>query len=188
MINASIILPELSSCQHQMWVNNKLWISLVVISLKKAKAHMTVEPKGVDGCNGNNQQEISFEFVITLSCTINLDAPHHQGQQSQLGNQGRTHDHSLYVCIAAQYNSSSDKLLGTQTLHLLALTWLYVSSIIPEVNEKVTNIVFQIAIPNISTVDLAQLEKGVKNTYVHCSVIYSCQGVEVTKSPWINNV
>lgn len=81
-------------------------------------------------------------------------------------NQGRTHNHRLYVIIATQYNSSSDKLLGTQTLHLLALTWLYVSSIIPEVDKKVTNIVFQIAIPNVSIVDLAQLDKGVKNTYV----------------------
>lgn len=103
-------------------------------------------------------------------------------------NQGRTHNHRLYVIIATQYNSSSDKLLGTQTLHLLALTWLYVSSIIPEVDKKVTNIVFQIAIPNVSIVDLAQLDKGVKNTYVHRSVIHNLQEVQVTKSQWINNV
>lgn len=103
-------------------------------------------------------------------------------------NQGRTHNHRLYVIIATQYNSSSDKLLGTQTLHLLALTWLYVSSIIPEVDKKVTNIVFQIAIPNVSIVDLAQLDKGVKNTYVHLSVIHNLQEVQVTKSQWINNV
>lgn len=103
-------------------------------------------------------------------------------------NQGRTHNHRLYVIIATQYNSSSDKLLGTQTLHLLALTWLYVSSIIPEVDKKVTNIVFQIAIPNVSIADLAQLDKGVKNTYVHHSVIHNLQEVQVTKSQWINNV
>lgn len=103
-------------------------------------------------------------------------------------NQGRTHNHRLYVIIATQYNISSDKLLGTQTLHLLALTWLYVSSIIPEVDKKVTNIVFQIAIPNVSIVDLAQLDKGVKNTYVHRSVIHNLQEVQVTKSQWINNV
>lgn len=102
-------------------------------------------------------------------------------------NQGRTHNHRLYVIIATQYNSSSDKLLGTQTLHLLALTWLYVSSIIPEVDKKVTNIVFQIAIPNVSIVDLAQHDKGVKNTYVHSSVIHNLQEVQVTKSQWINN-
>lgn len=94
----------------------------------------------------------------------------------------------LYVIIATQYNSYSDKLLGTQTLHLLALTWLHVNSIIPEVNKKVTNIVFQIAVPNISITDLAQLDKGVKNTYVHCSVIHNLQGGEITKSQWINNV
>lgn len=104
---------------------------------------------------------------------------------NQFVNQGRTHNHRLYVIIATQYNSSSDKLLGTQTLHLLALTWLYVSSIIPEVNKKVTNIVFQIAIPNVS---IAQLDKGVKNTYVHRSVIHNLQEVQVTKSQWINNV
>lgn len=103
-------------------------------------------------------------------------------------NQGRTHNHRLHVIIATQYNSSSDKLLGTQTLHLLALTWLYVSSIIPEVDKKVTNIVFQIAIPNVSIVDLAQLDKGVKNTYVHRSVIHNLQEVQVTKNQWINNV
>lgn len=54
---------------------------------------------------------------------------------------------------------------------------LYISSIILKIYENLTGIFFQIAIPNITTMDLAQVEKGIKNTEVYDN----SQWVEVTQ-------
>jgi len=117
-------------------VQNKL-CSLLVIVLKKAKAHTEVEPKRVDTCYGIKPYKIPFKTIRTLSCTTNHLMPlSTKGNNHNLGiKKGLITIIYCHRCYP-EYNNSSDKLLawGTPPLHLLPR--LYISSIISEVRSS----------------------------------------------------
>lgn len=155
-------------------VKNQFWSSLVT-SLKKAKAHMIVEPKGVDVWHGNKPKKYPSKLLLVCLAPQTLMPLTTEVNYYNLRIKERLTT-TVYVITATQnitatltnfgMRNTSLAFIGTNiALRVLSLKWM-----------RSTSIIFQIATSNISTVDCAQLEKGIENTYVHYSIFATAKG------------